>query len=67
MSPAFRRRCRELPRRRVARAAATVLRPTRAPVMGVAFDVGFDDLSHFTTSFTRAFGVSPRAFRSRAS
>ncbi|MEO7732845.1 MAG: AraC family transcriptional regulator [Kofleriaceae bacterium] len=47
------------------RAAASALRATRAPILDVALDVGFGDLSHFTTSFTRAFGVSPRAYRRR--
>jgi AraC-like DNA-binding protein len=45
------------------RAAATRLRATCAPVLDVALDVGFGDLSHFTTSFTRAFGVSPARYR----
>ncbi|NTX17818.1 helix-turn-helix transcriptional regulator [Myxococcus sp. CA056] len=48
------------------RAAAAALRMTRARVTDVALEAGFGDLSHFTASFTRAFGVSPRAYRSRA-
>ncbi|WP_338866424.1 AraC family transcriptional regulator [Myxococcus stipitatus] len=48
------------------RMAAASLRLTRARVTDVALEVGFGDLSHFTTSFTRAFGVSPRAYRARA-
>nr|AYM52994.1 transcriptional regulator AraC family [Myxococcus fulvus] len=48
------------------RLAATSLRVTHAPVTEVALEAGFGDLSHFTTSFTRAFGLSPRAYRSRA-
>lgn len=47
------------------RMAATALRTTRTPVTEVAMAAGFGDLSHFTTSFTRAFGVSPRAYRKR--
>ncbi|NMO13650.1 helix-turn-helix transcriptional regulator [Pyxidicoccus fallax] len=47
------------------RVAATALRATRKPITEVALDAGFGDLSHFTTSFTRAFGASPRAFRKR--
>lgn len=45
------------------RAAAALLHATRASVLDVATEVGFGDLSHFTTSFTRAFGVSPGAYR----
>ncbi|WP_241758847.1 helix-turn-helix domain-containing protein [Pyxidicoccus parkwayensis] len=47
------------------RVAATALRTTRTPVTEVSMDVGFGDLSHFTTSFTRVFGVSPRTYRKR--
>jgi AraC-like DNA-binding protein len=49
------------------RAAANDLRASRKPVTEVALDAGFGDLSHFTTSFSRAFGVSPRAYRLTAS
>lgn len=45
------------------RAAATLLRSTRAPILEVALDVGFGDLSHFTASFARAFGVPPGGYR----
>jgi AraC family transcriptional regulator len=45
------------------RAAARALSSTRRPVIEVALDAGFADLSHFTTSFRRAFGVSPRRYR----
>lgn len=45
------------------RVAAAALETTRAPITDVAFDAGFQDLSHFTTSFHRAFGVSPRRYR----
>ena len=48
------------------RAAAVLLRSTRRPILAIAFDVGFGDASHFTSSFTRAFGVSPGAYRRRA-
>ncbi|HEU4727150.1 MAG TPA: AraC family transcriptional regulator [Kofleriaceae bacterium] len=47
------------------RAAATALVTTRRPVLDIALDVGFGDLSHFTASFSRAFGASPGAFRRR--
>jgi hypothetical protein len=45
------------------RAAAALLRTTRLPVMHIALDVGFGDLSHFMASFARAFGVSPGSYR----
>ena len=45
------------------RAAAALLHTTRTPILDVALEVGFGDLSHFTASFTRAFGVSPGAYR----
>lgn len=47
------------------RVAATTLRTTRTPITEVSMAAGFGDLSHFTTSFTRAFGVSPRTYRKR--
>ncbi|MFP2929218.1 helix-turn-helix transcriptional regulator [Pyxidicoccus sp. 3LG] len=47
------------------RTAATALRTKREPITEVAMDAGFGDLSHFTTSFTRTFGVSPRDYRKR--
>jgi len=46
------------------RAAATALVATSAPITEIALAVGFGDLSHFITSFRRAFTVSPRRFRS---
>jgi len=48
------------------RVAATSLRESQARITDVALEAGFGDLAHFTTSFTRAFGVSPRAYRARA-
>jgi AraC family transcriptional regulator len=48
------------------RAAADLLVDTRAPITGIAFDAGFNDLSHFNATFRRAFGASPRAWRSAA-
>jgi AraC family transcriptional regulator len=45
------------------RAAATALRATKRRITDVSLDAGFADLSHFTTSFRRAFGVSPRQYR----
>jgi len=48
------------------RSAALALKGTRKPVTQIALDVGFGDLSHFISSFSRTFGVSPRAYRRRA-
>jgi transcriptional regulator GlxA family with amidase domain len=48
------------------RAAAALLRTTRASILDVALDVGFGDLSHFTASFGRAFSVSPGEYRHRS-
>ena len=45
------------------RAAAALLRSTRRPVLAIAFAVGFGDASHFSASFTRAFRLSPAAYR----
>ncbi|MGN6109678.1 MAG: helix-turn-helix transcriptional regulator [Kofleriaceae bacterium] len=43
--------------------AAIALETSRSAVTDVALDAGFGDLSHFITSFRRAFGVSPRRYR----
>ncbi|TWB64085.1 helix-turn-helix domain-containing protein [Nitrospirillum viridazoti] len=52
--------------RRLELAAAT-LRQARDAAGGtisdIAYDVGFNDLSHFSRSFRAHFGVSPRAYR----
>lgn len=48
------------------RAAADRLVDTRAPITEIAFDVGFNDISHFNATFRRAFGVSPRTWRKAA-
>jgi AraC family transcriptional regulator len=45
------------------RAAADRLIETRAPIAAIAFDVGFNDLSHFNAMFRATFGVSPRRWR----
>jgi AraC-like DNA-binding protein len=45
------------------RAAAALLCTTRDPVIAIALNAGFGDLSHFHASFTRWFGTSPRAYR----
>jgi AraC-like DNA-binding protein len=48
------------------RAAASALRTSRTPITRVGLEAGFHDPSHFTTTFSRAFGVSPRTYRKRA-
>src|ERR687887_2676290 len=48
--------------RRLERAAA-LLRQTDRPVAEICFAVGLSSIGSFTTSFTRAFGMSPVAYR----
>jgi AraC family transcriptional regulator len=48
------------------RVAAAALRASRTPITRIAIDAGFGDLSHFIASFARAFGISPAAYRRRA-
>jgi AraC-like DNA-binding protein len=40
-----------------------MLRESTRPVMNIALDCGFADLSYFGRAFREAFGASPRAFR----
>jgi AraC-like DNA-binding protein len=65
----FRRTFSETPRgylltRRLERAAA-LLRMTDRSVAAICFDVGLTSVGSFTTSFTRAFGEPPSAYRAR--
>jgi AraC-like DNA-binding protein len=48
--------------RRMERAAA-LLRSTDEPVADICRDVGLRSVGSFTTSFTRAYGLSPGAYR----
>jgi AraC-like DNA-binding protein len=48
------------------RDAAQRLAASKAPVTGIALDVGFEDLSNFTRSFRAEFGASPRQYRQAA-
>jgi transcriptional regulator GlxA family with amidase domain len=50
--------------RRLERAAA-LLRATDRPVADVCLSVGWLSLGSFTTSFTRMYGISPSAYRTR--
>lgn len=43
--------------------AATVLRTTNVPIPEVCLSVGLSSVGSFTSSFSRAFGVSPAAYR----
>jgi transcriptional regulator GlxA family with amidase domain len=43
--------------------AERMLRDSSRPVMNIALDCGFADLSYFGRAFREAFGASPRAFR----
>ena len=45
------------------RAAAEALLASRASVAQVAFEVGFNDISHFNACFRSVFGCAPRAWR----
>ena len=48
--------------RRLERAAA-LLRATDRPVVAICFAVGLRSVGSFTTSFTRAYGITPTAYR----
>jgi AraC family transcriptional regulator len=48
------------------RAAADRLTDTAEPITRIAFDIGFNDISHFNATFRRAFGLSPTAWRKTA-
>lgn len=48
------------------RRAARLLAEDHRPIIDVALDVGFRDLSNFVRTFRRAAGVSPRGFRRAA-
>jgi AraC-like DNA-binding protein len=50
--------------RRLERAAA-MLRTTDRAIADICFSVGLQSVGSFTSSFTRAFGVSPAAYRAR--
>jgi AraC-like DNA-binding protein len=50
--------------RRLERAAA-MLRATDRSVADICFSVGLQSVGSFTTSFTRTFGVSPTAYRTK--
>jgi AraC-like DNA-binding protein len=45
------------------RDAALRLRTTREPVLGIALDAGFGDLSNFNHTFRAAFGITPTKYR----
>jgi AraC-like DNA-binding protein len=68
-SRAFRRAYGESPHaylltRRLERAAA-LLRATDRSVADICFSVGLQSVGSFTTSFTRAYGVSPTTYRAK--
>ena len=45
--------------------AAHALEETSEPVMEIAMDHGFDNISYFNLQFRREFGMTPRQFRMR--
>jgi len=47
------------------RAAADRLLSTQAPIAQIAFDVGFNDISHFYSCFRETFACTPRQWRLR--
>ena len=47
------------------RKAAEALEETEAPVMEIAMDHGFDNISYFNLQFRREFGMTPGQFRKR--
>jgi AraC family transcriptional regulator len=44
-------------------AAATRLAATKSPIAEIAYDVGFNDISHFDACFRSAFGCPPSIWR----
>lgn len=48
------------------RAAAERLITTKTPIAQIAFEVGFNDISHFYACFREAFACTPRQWRLRA-
>ena len=48
------------------RAAADRLIGTREAIASIALEVGFNDLSHFNSTFRTTFGASPRVWRNAA-
>jgi AraC-like DNA-binding protein len=46
--------------------AASLLRTTDKPIATICFSVGLRSVGSFTTSFTRAYGVPPGAYRAAA-
>jgi AraC-like DNA-binding protein len=47
------------------RAASDRLLASKTPITQIAFDVGFNDISHFYSCFRDAFGCTPRQWRLR--
>ena len=43
--------------------AAALFRSSKRNVTEIAFDSGFEDVSHFSRAFKTRFGVSPMAYR----
>jgi AraC-like DNA-binding protein len=52
--------------KRLDEAARELVRLRNLTILEVAFSLGFNDASHFSQSFARRFGVSPRLYRQKA-
>jgi AraC family transcriptional regulator len=46
--------------------AKRLLTSTDAPITQIAFDLGFCASQHFSSHFKRAFGITPKAWRTQA-
>jgi AraC family transcriptional regulator len=49
------------------RRATELLKHSRSPIVELAVQLGYTDQSHFTNSFRRATGLTPKAYRTRTS
>ena len=50
---------------RIIREARRNLVYTNLPISTIAYELGYDDPAYFSRVFSRATGMSPRAFRTR--
>ncbi|MBW5445180.1 helix-turn-helix domain-containing protein [Cohnella sp. CFH 77786] len=43
--------------------ACTMLKQTKRTIMEISYECGFNDSNYFTRQFTKAYGLSPKAYR----